>query len=281
MNRQRKMDGGTGGGGGTCNNNRRCSMKATGMRSIGRMGVAAMGLVLALTAETGTAGAALLQVDMQRSDGTPASTTQSGWQAWAELGTVGANSISKSFSYRSTTGGTLNVTYSANVNFLARNRGLSNMAAGEADKLTYPDLWADLILAQVGTGTGGSSYVQLVFSNLKAGEYTFRSYHYDDALAENLADNGKADVLLNSVDTMIDQELLVGLASWTSSTVFTPNNYTADKLETDGVLTTAFTVANDGDTVTIRYNRFSGDTFGINGFELIGPPPKGTIISIN
>ena len=94
---------------------------------------------------------------------------------------------------------------------------------------------------------------------------------------------------MNGVDTGINQVFLLGKKDSTTSW-----NWTAAELETYGVFTTSFTVASNGDPVTIKYQSSSstisirtltyggGNSFGLNGFELDGveAAAKGTVMSI-
>ncbi len=238
------------------NNNR---MEVQTMKTTNIVTAIAATCLFCLTVLTAPANAALLQVDMQQSG----ATTQSGWTAWesAVNGFTGG-SISSSFAYNSTTGGTLDVSMVAAALY-AKNQGLDNLASGEADNLTYPDLWADQIYNSVNTWNPD---VWLYLYNLKAGDYSFTSYHYADDLASNR--NGTASVFVNGTDTGSDQEMLGGANQWT-----------ANQLETTGVFTTDFTVVNDGDTVVIYYDVSEAyKDFGFSGFELYAIPEPASFV---
>jgi hypothetical protein len=58
----------------------------------------------------------------------------------------------------------------------------------------------------------------------------------------------------------------------------TSRNLSAAQVMADGTLTLNFTVANDGDPISIRYQDLTGgDSFGINGFVLV-PEPSAALL---
>ncbi len=227
--------------------------------------IVGIGLVALLAAP---AGAALIQVDIEGTQdqylygGT--NTTQTGWESW-DTQAHNHTSRVKEFAYSSTTAGTLKVTISSTGSTMyQRSQGFTNLGSTEEAKLTYRDVWNEQLY---GNKLVNNEYLEIKLENLLAGEYSFSSYHYSDI--NTLAD-GSALVSVNGTSTGVTQKYLTQQTS-----------KTAADIETDGIFTTNFTVAADGDLVSIRYTINHGTSerhFGINGFEIAIPEPTTALL---
>jgi hypothetical protein len=216
-----------------------------------------------------------LQVDIGR---TGSALLQSGWQEWNTDGNAfNTTGESTTFAYAETTGGTLNVSLNTTTAAGARNYGVAGVQDGgvsDSANLAAPDVWADLFFFN--NNTAGS--LALTLGNLKAGTYEITTYHFADNLAAGAPslDLGIADISVNGADTGLDATMIGA---------YNGNDpKTAAELEASRV-TFQFTVANDGDAVNILYdgldtNTGSGDSFGLNGFELTLTGPDETDPSI-
>lgn len=197
---------------------------------------------------------ALLMVDIGRSD---QSAIEDGWQGWEMNGSSSYNNQSKSFSFADTTDGTLDVTISASHNYSVRNYGIDHVT--DPGNLDIPSVWSDQWF-----GNNASADFSVVLDDLKAGTYTFTSYHYADDLQEGGGwnDEATASVYVNGVDASQDVTFVTGNPYSTSPS--------AADIEAEGILVLSFTVSNDNDTVTIKFDDLTGgDSFGLNGFELV------------
>ena len=236
--------------------------------------------VMALVLSADLAGAAIIQVDIQSSgSNNGGGVTQSGWNAWALSESFNTTAHSTNFAYAPTTGGNLGVSITPTTNAGARNYGLSNIS--DPVNLANPNVWYDQYFTNAIT-TGATMTVAL--SNLKAGIYQFTSYHYANDLsidggATGVSNEGIASVFLNTgsgyTDTGMDVTFTSGLNSAGS------RNLSAAQVMTDGTFTTSFTVANDNDSISIRYQDITdADSFGLNGFEvaLIPEPSSGLLL---
>jgi len=204
-----------------------------------------------------------LQVDIGRSD---QPLLESGWQEWHFTGSSGTLNQTKPFLFADATDGTVDANVSTTTSGQGRNYGLDNVT--DAGSLAIPDVWAD----QAFFNNNASGSMTLTLDDLKAGTYRFTSYHY----ADNLSDGGtndegtasayiKVDTGSGFVDTGLDVTFISGILSNVSG----GGQPSAADLDAFGTLTFEFTVANDGDTVSILFDDLAGgDTFGLNGFEL-------------
>jgi hypothetical protein len=215
----------------------------------------------ALALSAFAAQAQTLQVDIQSNAG---AITQAGWNAWEISETASTTTQSTSFAYAPTTGGNLGVSLTPATNAIARKYGLENIS--DPGKLANPNVWADQYFWN--NNTGGS--MTLTLTNLTAGIYQFTSFHYADNLAIDpfYADEGTASVFVNTgsgfTDTGEDVTFTAG-----QQTEWISRNLRAAQVMADGTLILNFTVANDGDPISIRYQDITGgDSFGINGFQL-------------
>jgi len=236
--------------------------------------------VACLALSSGFLSAATLQVDIQSNGSNPnAAVTQSGWNAWSLTETFAINTHTTTFAYAPTTGGNLGVSLATTTNAGARNQGLSNIS--DPGNLTNPNVWFDQYFWN--NNTAGTMTV--TFTNLEAGIYQFTSYHYANGLAletPSANDEGTASVFLNTgsgfTDTGSDVTFTVGIAT-TFTNPQTSRNLSASQVMTDGTFITSFTVANDNDPISIRYQSITGgDSFGINGFELSVIPEPSTAL---
>jgi hypothetical protein len=207
----------------------------------------------------------VLQVDIQSNGTSPAAAvTQAGWNAWELPETFATTTRTTSFAYAPTTGGSLGVSLTPATNAGARNYGLDNIS--DPGNLTNPNVWFDQYFWN--NNTSGS--LTLTLNNLTAGIYQFTSFHYGDNIAYGgiNTDEGTASVFVDTgsgfTDTGEDVTFTAGLDN-----VGISRNLSAAQVMADGTFTTTFTVANDGDPISIRYQNITGgDSFGINGFEV-------------
>lgn len=191
------------------------------------------------------AQAATLQVDIGISDNP---LLQSGWSEWNTSTAFNATVESTTFAYADTTDGTLDASLTPLTDGGGRNYGIGNVS--DPGNLTIPDVWADLYF----TNNNNSDELELKLDDLKAGTYTFTSYSYASPL--NSGDSGTVSVFVGGIDTTLDVTMVTGAT-------------TAANLDTNATVSFQFSVPNDDDTVSIVYKDFaSGDSFGINGFEL-------------
>lgn len=215
--------------------------------------------LLALSAVS--AHAATLLVDIQSSGtNTADAPTQSGWNAWELSESFSSTTQSTSFTYADTTGGSLGVSLTPATGAGARNYEVDNVS--DPGNLTISDVWFDQYFFN--NNTSGTLTVAL--SNLNAGVYNFTSYHYADNLATSNNDQGTASGFVNTGSGFIDTG---------NDVTFTAGSggVTAAQVMSAGTFTTSFTVANDGDAISLRYQDITGgDTFGINGFEVTAVP---------
>jgi len=202
-------------------------------------------------------------VDIGRSD---QSAIESGWYGWELNGDPSYNNQTANFGFASATDGSLDVTVSGSGNYQIRNYGLDNVT--DSGNLDITNVWRD----QWFNNSGGD--LSLVLDDLKAGRYSFTSYHFADDLEASGGNNDEAtaSVYVNGVDTGQDVTFVTG------------NPYSASpsaaEIEAEGMLSMNFTVASDDDTVTIKFDDLTGgDSFGLNGFQLEFRP-AGTVISI-
>jgi hypothetical protein len=224
---------------------------------------------------------ATLQVDIQSNESNPADAiTQAGWNAWEIPETGTTTTRSTSFAYAPTTGGNLGVSLTPTASAAARNYGLENIS--DPGNLTNPNVWADQYL----WGNNINGTLTLTLANLTAGIYQFTSFHYADNLAigPSFADEGTASVFVNTGSGFTDTGEDVTFTAGQQTDVIS-RNLSAAQVMADGTLTLNFTVANDGDPISIRYqNLTGGDSFGINGFDLTVSSPDETppvVVSTN
>ncbi|MFT5129667.1 MAG: putative membrane-bound dehydrogenase-like protein, partial [Rhodothermales bacterium] len=194
---------------------------------------------------SGYAGAAnsaapsLLRVDLGRSEQPK---PQAGWEAWHITGKGGAKNERKTVKR-------IDITLSTTTNAEGRKYGTDKIT--DPQKLQNPDMWADQVFFN--NNTKGS--MTLAFEKLPAGTYQFTSYSYANNLAGN--DQGVATVFVNGVEIPHRATFVVGK----------DKPLKAADLESRATLSFLFTVAKD--PVHIRFGALtSGDTFGLNGFEL-------------
>lgn len=216
--------------------------------------LATVALVTTLLSVTCTY-AAPLQVDIQASG----ATTQGGWQPWNFSTTSSSSAVSTTFAYADATDGTVDVSIDPLFSAQGRNYGLSNVT--DPGNLTIPDVWADQYFWNNNVNGSGT----LTLDDLKAGTYSFTSYHYANSLAASSNDDGTASVQVDTgggfVDTGLDVTFISGINGYTP--------VTAVKLDALATVSFQFTVANDNDQIQVLYGPLSdGDTFGPNGFEL-------------
>jgi len=200
-------------------------------------------------------GPSSVNVDLDGQDGP----TQGGYTSWnpPHFDNSALNQ-SSTFDAAFATDGTVNVTMMTGGSTFERDYAdVTGSLSGQSDLLT------DLIFFN--NDQSGSNFFQLEFGDLEAGDYQFTAYH----LATNsLSGLATMDILLNGVDTGQD----VTLQNSSSPASLT------------GISMIDFSVAKDGDLVTIRYANPTADHFGLNGFELIQvgavvPEPQSIVLS--
>ncbi len=185
---------------------------------------------------------------------------QSGYASWNFAdGFSGTLSESKAFDFAGATSGVVQVHLNTTTTAGSRNYGIDNVT--DPGNLTIPDVWRDHVFFNNNT----SGTMTLTLEGLKAGTYDFTSYSYADNLAGN--DEGTASVSVDTgsgfVDTLLDVTMIAGSGSTVAGSV------EAADLDVFSTLSFQFTVASDGDTVSILFDDLTGgDTFGLNGFEL-------------
>ena len=219
----------------------------------------------------GSATADTIQVDITGTGGNTG-TTQAGWSAWSP------ESGGASVASTDATDGTIEASLSGSGGAInGRNYGIYNVT--DPGSLTNADVWAD----QWFVGNSMTGEFTLTLDDLKAGTYTFTSYHYADDLSSansSKNDEGNMNVFVGGVDTGQDVTFISGGDSEISG----GGNPSSSDLDTFGKVTFQFTVANDGDSVAILYDNVAatvsstnGDTVGINGFELTLVPEPGSL----
>lgn len=199
--------------------------------------------------------AATLQVDLGRSTDP---SLQSGWTAWNTNFGGSAINEQNSFSYAEGTAGTVDVTMTSFGSTYTRNY---NTVTG--DQASLSPLLRDIVFFN-SASTG--SFIQMQIDSLKSGSYTFTGYHH--FVQENTG-FPTMDILLNGTDTGQD-----------ITTLQVSSPYEINTLRTS---TVNFTVANDNDSVTIRYanptTTGSNQHFALNGFELTQiPEPSAALL---
>ena len=193
-----------------------------------------------------SAAPALLRVDLGRSEQPKA---QAGWEAWHITGKGGRKNE------RKTVKG-IDITLSTTTNAEGRKYGISKIT--DPQKLENPDMWADQVFFN--NNTGGS--FSLTFEKLPAGTYQFTGYSFANNLAASGSnDEGTAKVFVNEIETPHRATFVVGQSRIAGSSI--------DTADLEKHATTRFLFTVDKEPVHIRFGALtSGDTFGLNGFEL-------------
>jgi len=221
--------------------------------------------VACLALSSGFLSAATLQVDL---DVGASIQTQSGYASWViatsdSPGGFGSLNISNTFTYSETTGGSLGVTMTTGGNTFGRNY---SAVTSPSEAVALSPLLRDVLFFN--NSNSGANFFQVTLNNLLAGEYEFTGYHNSSQ-----AFNGNATTTI----------LLNGNATGLTATMMSPP---AVDPATPGVLpagapstqTIAFTVANNGDAVVIRYQNPTEAHFGLNGFDLALIPEPSTAL---
>ena len=200
---------------------------------------------------TVSAAAATLQVDYDAVGGP----TQADFTSWdpPHADNTGLNQTG-SFTYSGATDGSVEVTLTSSSDTYERNFG----AVSGGAFVGQSNLLKDIVFFN--QGNSGTNFIQVVLNDLKAGDYTFTGYHHSTGTLNSLA---TVNIFLNGADTGDDATQTQGVAP-----------------ASIGTSVVNFTVANDDDVVTIRYQDPSNRHFGLNGFEIVPEPSSLALLVI-
>ncbi|HAR65136.1 MAG TPA: hypothetical protein DCR55_02855, partial [Lentisphaeria bacterium] len=213
--------------------------------------------------------ATLLRVDLGCADDP---VHEPGWIPWELSRRSQVLKATKTFDFEAAQNAKTTVTLETTTPGQARNYGLRKVT--NAAKLPLANVWRDQVFFN--NNTNGS--MTLTFNDLSAGNYRFTGYGFANNLTagSKFNDEGNARVVINEQQTAQTATFVSGHGS-----KLIREAITAAELHTHARTSFDFTVAEDTKPVRISFQDLvSGDTFGLNGFELaafnlqpsVGPP---------